>query len=79
MTTSTRLSAPAWTLASPAWSPSTVPGAASGSRNTPGVCGEICKDICRDILDNEDFRLDQMFLASLVGDIVRGIIVYCNV
>ena len=26
----------------------------------------------RDILDNENFRLDQMFLASLVGDIVRG-------
>ena len=26
----------------------------------------------RNILDNEDVRLDQMFLASLVGDIVRG-------
>ena len=23
-------------------------------------------------MDNEDFRLDQMFLSSLVGDIVRG-------
>ena len=23
-------------------------------------------------MDNEDFRLDQMFLASLVGDIIRG-------
>ena len=28
--------------------------------------------LLRDILDNENFRLDQMFLASLVGDIVRG-------
>ena len=28
----------------------------------------------RDILDNDDVKLDNMFVASLVGDIIRGMI-----
>lgn len=39
------------------------------------VITEYCtRGSLRDILDNEDVRLDQMFLSSLVGDVVRGLI-----
>ncbi|CAB0016883.1 unnamed protein product [Nesidiocoris tenuis] len=43
----------------------------------PNIC--IVTDYCnrgslKDILENEDVKLDNMFIASLVGDILRGLI-----
>nr|XP_037286310.1 guanylate cyclase 32E-like [Rhipicephalus microplus] len=43
----------------------------------PNVC--VVTDYCsrgslRDLLDNEDIRLDNMFVASLVDDLVRGML-----
>ncbi|XP_043487729.1 guanylate cyclase 32E [Polistes fuscatus] len=43
----------------------------------PNIC--IVIDYCargslKDILENEDIKLDNMFMASLVGDIIRGMI-----
>ncbi|XP_077283133.1 guanylate cyclase 32E [Arctopsyche grandis] len=41
----------------------------------PNICivSEYCnRGSLKDILDNEDIRLDSMFIASLVGDIIRG-------
>ncbi|XP_015172076.1 PREDICTED: guanylate cyclase 32E isoform X2 [Polistes dominula] len=43
----------------------------------PNIC--IVVDYCargslKDILENEDIKLDNMFMASLVGDIIRGMI-----
>ncbi|XP_071439399.1 guanylate cyclase 32E [Hetaerina americana] len=43
----------------------------------PNVCilTEYCaRGSLRDILENEDLKLDNMFVASLVGDILRGMI-----
>lgn len=43
----------------------------------PNICiiTEYCaRGSLRDILENDDVKLDNMFLASLVGDIVRGMI-----
>ncbi|XP_059054406.1 guanylate cyclase 32E [Achroia grisella] len=43
----------------------------------PNVCAlsEYCtRGSLKDILENEDIKLDNMFLASLVGDIIRGMI-----
>ncbi|KAH7942885.1 hypothetical protein HPB52_002062 [Rhipicephalus sanguineus] len=43
----------------------------------PNIC--VVTDYCsrgslRDLLDNEDIRLDNMFIASLVDDLVRGML-----
>ncbi|KAF6204393.1 hypothetical protein GE061_002734 [Apolygus lucorum] len=43
----------------------------------PNIC--IVTDYCtrgslKDILENEDVKLDNMFIASLIGDILRGLI-----
>ncbi|XP_014210339.1 guanylate cyclase 32E [Copidosoma floridanum] len=41
----------------------------------PNICivAEYCpRGSLKDILENEDIKLDNMFMASLVGDIVRG-------
>ncbi|XP_038215184.1 speract receptor [Zerene cesonia] len=43
----------------------------------PNVCAlsEYCtRGSLKDILENEDIKLDNMFIASLVGDIIRGMI-----
>ncbi|OXU27316.1 hypothetical protein TSAR_008171 [Trichomalopsis sarcophagae] len=43
----------------------------------PNICivVEYCaRGSLKDILENEDIKLDNMFMASLVGDIVRGMI-----
>ncbi|XP_046736974.1 guanylate cyclase 32E [Diprion similis] len=43
----------------------------------PNICivVEYCtRGSLKDILDNEDVKLDNMFIASLVGDIIRGMI-----
>ncbi|KAL3268646.1 hypothetical protein HHI36_007750 [Cryptolaemus montrouzieri] len=43
----------------------------------PNICiiTEYCtRGSLKDILDNEDVKLDNMFIASLVGDILRGVI-----
>ncbi|CAH1968124.1 unnamed protein product [Acanthoscelides obtectus] len=43
----------------------------------PNICivTEYCaRGSLKDILENEDVKLDQMFIASLVGDIMRGMI-----
>ncbi|XP_053624913.1 receptor-type guanylate cyclase Gyc76C isoform X2 [Plodia interpunctella] len=43
----------------------------------PNVCAlsEYCtRGSLKDILENDDIKLDNMFLASLVGDIIRGMI-----
>ncbi|GFY70260.1 guanylate cyclase 32E, partial [Trichonephila inaurata madagascariensis] len=43
----------------------------------PNICivTEYCaKGSLKDILENEDVKLDNMFIASLIGDIVRGMI-----
>ncbi|CAH0720734.1 unnamed protein product, partial [Brenthis ino] len=43
----------------------------------PNVCAlsEYCtRGSLKDILENEDIKLDNMFVASLVGDIIRGMI-----
>ncbi|XP_045101245.1 guanylate cyclase 32E-like [Portunus trituberculatus] len=43
----------------------------------PNVCivTEYCsRGSLKDILDNEDVKLDNMFIASLIGDIVQGMI-----
>ncbi|XP_074036399.1 guanylate cyclase 32E isoform X2 [Leptinotarsa decemlineata] len=45
--------------------------------DSPNIC--IVTDYCtrgslKDILENDDVKLDNMFIASLVGDILRGII-----
>ncbi|XP_012260738.2 guanylate cyclase 32E isoform X3 [Athalia rosae] len=43
----------------------------------PNICivAEYCtRGSLKDILDNEDVKLDNMFIASLVGDIIRGMI-----
>ncbi|KAK2576984.1 hypothetical protein KPH14_011947 [Odynerus spinipes] len=43
----------------------------------PNICivVEYCaRGSLKDILDNEDMKLDNMFMASLVGDIIRGMI-----
>ncbi|XP_046398146.1 uncharacterized protein LOC124164953, partial [Ischnura elegans] len=43
----------------------------------PNVCilTEYCaRGSLRDILENEDLKLDNMFVASLIGDILRGMI-----
>ncbi|KAG7202068.1 hypothetical protein KM043_004743 [Ampulex compressa] len=43
----------------------------------PNICivVEYCaRGSLKDILENEDMKLDNMFMASLVGDIVRGMI-----
>ncbi|XP_076366170.1 guanylate cyclase 32E-like [Tachypleus tridentatus] len=43
----------------------------------PNICiiTEYCsRGSLKDILENEDVKLDNMFIASLVGDIVRGMI-----
>ncbi|XP_026479460.1 guanylate cyclase 32E-like [Ctenocephalides felis] len=44
---------------------------------SPDICilSEYCnRGSLRDILENEDVKLDNMFIASLVGDIIRGMI-----
>jgi atrial natriuretic peptide receptor A len=39
------------------------------------ILSEYCtRGSLRDILSNEDVKLDNMFVASLVGDVVRGMI-----
>ncbi|CAM6054801.1 unnamed protein product [Sphagnum tenellum] len=43
--------------------------------DTNNVCiiTEYCtRGSLRDLLDNEDVKLDRMFIASLVGDVIRG-------
>lgn len=43
----------------------------------PNVCvvSEYCtRGSLKDILENDDIKLDNMFIASLVGDIIRGMI-----
>ncbi|CAH2074151.1 unnamed protein product, partial [Iphiclides podalirius] len=43
----------------------------------PNICAlsEYCtRGSLKDILENEDIKLDNMFIASLVGDIIRGMI-----
>ena len=35
---------------------------------------DIAQNTSSDILDNEDVKLDNMFIASLVGDVIRGMI-----
>ncbi|XP_045542882.1 guanylate cyclase 32E [Papilio machaon] len=43
----------------------------------PNICSlsEYCtRGSLKDILENEDIKLDNMFIASLVGDIIRGMI-----
>ena len=45
--------------------------------DAPNICiiTEYCtRGSLRDILENENVKLDNMFVASLVGDIVRGMI-----
>lgn len=45
--------------------------------DAPNICiiTEYCsRGSLRDILENEDVKLDNMFVASLVGDIIRGMI-----
>uniref|UniRef100_A0ABD2W0F8 Guanylate cyclase n=1 Tax=Trichogramma kaykai TaxID=54128 RepID=A0ABD2W0F8_9HYME len=47
------------------------------STEPPNICivVEYCaRGSLKDILENEDIKLDNMFMASLVGDIVRGMI-----
>lgn len=44
----------------------------------PNICivVEYCpRGSLKDIIENEDMKLDNMFMASLVGDIIRVIIV----
>lgn len=37
------------------------------------VCTEYCsKGSLQDVLEDEDFKLDNMFIASLVMDLVKG-------
>ncbi|XP_030024263.1 speract receptor isoform X1 [Manduca sexta] len=54
-----------------------VNGFVGACTEPPNVCAlsEYCtRGSLKDILENDDIKLDNMFIASLVGDIIRGMI-----